>query len=416
MSPAAGRLTGSPLDQRSETRDQESQPPLASQALDLVLRDHVRFGRGAVAAAPSLVRTTGARRAFIVTDPGVAASGVAAIVRAALEADDLTVGQFDGVEPNPGTTTVERGGLALRTFGTDGVAVVAVGGGSAMDTAKAVSLFAVNDVAVRDLGYDDVRHRPGLPIVAIPTTAGTGAETNSFAVITDEIAGRKGYIGHPSLLPVACVLDPELTLGLPPAATAATGVDALTHSLESLLSRSPNPFAEALALAVIRTVGAWLPRAVADGSDIEARSRLLMAAHLAGIGQASGTGVGLVHAIGHAIGARGRSAHGTALATILPEVLAFDIPVRSRELALVAVALGVASAADGIDQAAAAAVHGVLDLLRAVEQRRTLADLGIGPSMIEVIVSDALDDPAINNTPRMPDASQVGAILASVAG
>src|SRR4029079_19471800 len=147
---------------------------------------------------------------------------------------------------------------------------------------------------------------------------------------------------------------PELTLGLPPEPTAATGVDAMTHSLESLLSRNPNPFAEAIALGVIRAVGEWLPRAVDDGTDLEARSRMLLAAHYAGVGQQSGTGVGAVHAIGHAIGARGRLAHGTALATVMPEVFATYLAVRDRELALVAVALAVADPRDPVDQAARA--------------------------------------------------------------
>src|SRR5206468_3157932 len=113
---------------------------------------------------------------------------------------------------------------------------------------KALDLRATNDAPVWELGYDDPALTPGRPIVAVPTTAGTGAETNSFGVITDEVAGRKAYVGHPSLLPVATILDPALTVGLPAAATAATGIDALTHSLESLLSANPNPFAEAMAL------------------------------------------------------------------------------------------------------------------------------------------------------------------------
>jgi alcohol dehydrogenase class IV len=391
---------------------------LSDRTLDLLVRDRVRFGRGTIAELPALVREVGGpgARAFIVSDPGVVASGVTGTVAAILAAAGVQTGQFGAVEPNPGTTVVERGGAALRAFGTDETVVVPVGGGSSMDTAKAMSLFAVNAVRAADLGYDDLSLVPGRPLIAVPTTAGTGAENNSFGVITDETAGRKAYIGHPSLLPRACVLDPELTLGLPPAATAATGIDALTHSLESLLSRNPNPFAEAIALAVIRTVGEWLPRAVADGSDIEARSQMLMAAHLAGLGQASGTGVGLVHAIGHAIGARGRLPHGTALATILPEVLAFDIPIRSRELALVGVALGVAAPGDPPEDAAQAAVDGVLALLDAVGQRRTLRELGIGDALVPVIVRDALDDPAIANTPRMPNADEARAILAAVAG
>ena len=391
---------------------------LADRTLDLLVRDRIRFGRGTIADLPALVREVGGpgARAFIVSDPGVVASGVTGTVTAILAAAGVQTGQFAEVEPNPGTTVVERGGAELRAFGTDETVVVPVGGGSSMDTAKAMSLFAVNAVRAAVLGYDDLSLVPGRPLIAVPTTAGTGAENNSFGVITDETAGRKAYIGHPSLLPRACILDPELTLGLPPAATAATGIDALTHSLESLLSRNPNPFAEAIALAVIRTIGEWLPRTVADGSDIEARSQMLMAAHLAGLGQASGTGVGLVHAIGHAIGARGRLPHGTALATILPEVLAFDIPIRSRELALVGVALGVAAPGDPPEAAARAAVDGVLVLLDGVGQRRTLRELGIDDALVPVIVRDALDDPAIANTPRMPNADEARAILAAVAG
>ena len=389
---------------------------LADRTINLVLRDTVRFGVGAIEALPRLLRSASAERAFIVTDPGVVASGVAEWVRAALAAGGIETGMFDRVEPNPGTLTVARGAAALRSFGTAGVAIVPVGGGSAMDTAKALSLLAMNDGDVWDLGYDDPGLVPGRPLVAVPTTAGTGAETNSFGVITNDATGRKGYIGHPSLLPVACVLDPALTVGLPPTATAATGIDAMTHSLESLLSKNPNPFAEAIALAVIRTVGEWLPRAVDDGADLEARSRLLFAAHLAGVGQASGTGVGLVHAIGHAIGARGNLPHGTSLAVVLPQILAFDLPVRTRELALVAVALGAASPAAPAGEAATAAVEGIRRLLERVGQRRTLRELGIPPTLHLTIVRDALDDPAIRNTPRLPTAADVIEILAAVAG
>ncbi len=267
-----------------------------------------------------------------------------------------------------------------------------------------------------DLAYDDPGLVPGRPIVAVPTTAGTGAETNSFAVITDETAGRKGYVGHPSLLPVATILDPELTLGLPPGATAATGIDALTHSLESLLSANPNPFAESTALGVIRTVGEWLPRAVADGSDLEARSQMLMASHLSGVGQASGTGVGLVHALGHAIGTRGRLPHGTALASVLPEVLRFYSGARDAELAMVAVALRVANATAPDEVAAAAAIEAVDRLCAGIGQRRTLRSLGFDDATLDVVAHDALDDAAIANSPRLPTATETREILASVLG
>ena len=392
---------------------------LADRTINLLVRDRTRFGVGAIDDLAAVVREIGGgpdARAFIVSDPGVVASGVIATVAGILEEDGMETTVFGEVEPNPAMSVVERGGAALRAFGLGDVIVVAVGGGSSMDTAKALSLYAANDVGVAELGYENENLAPGRPLVAVPTTAGTGAETNMFGVITGESTGRKSYIGHRSLLPRACILDPELTLGLPPAATGATGIDAITHSLESLLSRNPNPFAEAIALSVIRTIGTWLPRAVADGSDIEARSQMLVASHLAGLGQASGTGVGLVHALGHSIGARGRLPHGTALAAVLPEVLAFDIEVRTQELALVGIALGVASPIDPPARAARAAVDGVLALIRAVDQRRTLRELGIDAAMLPVIVRDALDDAAINNTPRMPTESEAGAILAAVAG
>jgi alcohol dehydrogenase len=393
--------------------------PLSDRSLELELRGRVRFGIDAVETLPELVASagqTGGRRAFIVTDPGVLASGVIDRVRAVLEARDIEVGVHAEVEPNPGTSSVRRGSAALVAFGIPRTVIVPVGGGSSIDSAKAISLHAVNGGDVVALGYHRTDLVPGGPLIAIPTTAGTGAETNTYAVITDEAAGRKGYVGHPSLLPVWTILDPVLTVRLPATATAATGVDALTHSIESLLSRNANPFAEALALEVIRTVGEWLPRAVAVGTDLEARSQMLMASHLAGIGQQSGTGVGLVHALGHAIGTRGRLAHGLALAVVLPEVLAFyagEPGLRDRELALIAVALGLASPTDG-SAGAAAALDGLRAFLAGIDQRPTLRSLGFDEALLDVVAHDALADAAIANSPRLPTLEQARAILGSV--
>jgi alcohol dehydrogenase len=191
----------------------------------------------------------------------------------------------------------------------------------------------------------------------------------------------------------------------------------MTHSLESLLSANPNPFAEMTALGVIRTVGEWLRAAVADGSDIEARSQMLVASHLAGVGQASGTGVGLVHALGHSIGTRGKVAHGTALATVLPEVLRFYLGTRDRELALVGIALGVASAAEPDPTAAAVAIGAIEQLLRDVDQRPSLRRLGLADDdAIDQLVSDTIDDAAIRNSPRLPTAAEAREILIAVSG
>jgi alcohol dehydrogenase len=390
---------------------------LSDRSIEIVLRNRVFFGVGAVERLPEVVASAGGSRVFVVTDPRVRGSGVIDRVLGALATAGLEADVFAGVEPNPGASTVERGATALRAFGLEGTVVVPVGGGSSMDTAKALDLAATNDLPVWDLAYDGRDLAPGRTVIAIPTTAGTGAETNSFAVITDEAAGRKGYVGHPSLLPIATILDPALTVGLPPSATAATGVDAMTHSLESLLSANPNPFAEAMALGVIRTVGTWLRTAVADGADLEARSQMLLASHLAGVAQASGTGVGLVHALGHSIGSRGKVAHGTALAAVLPEVLRFYLGTRDRELALVGIALGVASAAESEATAAVVAIGAIEKLLRDVGQRRTMRDFGLSDeAAIDQLVTDTLDDAAIRNSPRLPTDAEARSILESVAG
>lgn len=389
---------------------------LAGRQLEMTLRNRVIFGAGAVARLPELIAAAGGSRVFLVTDPGVLAAGIA---DRAVAASELPATVFSEVEPNPSGATVELGATTLRALGLDGTVVVAAGGGSAMDAAKAIALHAANDGPLWELEYDGPSLKPGRPIVAIPTTAGTGSEAHPFAVITHEEIGRKDYIGHRSLLPYATILDPELTVGLPAEVTAATGVDALTHSLESLLSRNGNPFAEATALGVIRTVADWLPRAVANGSDLEARSQMLVASHLAGVGQASGTGVGLVHALGHAIGTRGRMAHGTALATVLPEVLGFyadETGLRDRELALVGVALRAASPTEQDSTGAGAAIGQLRRFLASLGQRPTLRSLGFDDEMLAVVAQDAIDDAAIKNSPRLPTLEQARAILGSVLG
>jgi alcohol dehydrogenase len=389
---------------------------LAAREIEMVLRNRVLFGVGALRRLPELVAVAGGRRVFVVTDPGVVVAGIAADTVDVLSDARMPSSVFSQVEPNPSGATIEAGASMLRTLGLDGTVIVAVGGGSAMDAAKAIALCAANDRPVWELEYDGPTLAPGRPIVALPTTAGTGSEAHPFAVITREDVGRKDYIGHSSLLPVATILDPALTVGLPAGVTAATGVDALTHSLESLLSRNGNPFAESMAIGVIRTVHEWLPVAVADGADLEARSQMLMAAHLAGVGQASGTGVGLVHALGHALGTRGKLPHGTALAVVLPEVLAFygaEPGLRDRELALVGVALRAASPTEQAATAAAAATGELTRFLASLGQRHSLRSLGFDERAVDVVAQDAVDDAAIRNSPRLPTLDEARALLAS---
>src|SRR6478736_5890393 len=193
---------------------------LADRSFEMVLRNRVLFGVGSIGGLPEIVAAAGGSRVFVVTDPGVRRAGVIDPITELLAGAGLATGLFADVEPNPAAATVERGAAVLGDFGFDGTVVVAVGGGSSMDAAKAIDLRAVNDRPLWELEYDGPDLAPGLPIIAVPTTAGTGAEAHSFAVITNEERGRKGYIGHPSLLPVTTILDPGLTVGLPPAVTA----------------------------------------------------------------------------------------------------------------------------------------------------------------------------------------------------
>jgi alcohol dehydrogenase class IV len=391
---------------------------LAERRIEMTLRNRVVFGVGEIRRLPEVVAAAGGKRAFVVTDPGVDVAGILATVAETIRGAGIPSTAFTQVEPNPAGSTIELGATVLRSFGLEDTVIVGLGGGSAMDAAKAIALCAANDRPVWELEYDGADLAPGIPIIAVPTTAGTGSEAHPFSVITHEEIGRKDYIGHRSLLPVTTILDPQLTVGLPPGVTAATGVDAMTHSLESLVSRNGNPFAESMAIGVIRTVHDWLPRAIADGSDLEARSQMLMASHLAGVGQASGTGVGLVHALGHALGTRGRLAHGTALAVVLPEVLGFyaaDSGLRDRELALVGVALKAAIPTEPHATAAGAGIGELRQFLASVGQRHRLASLGFDDAGLDVVAQDAIDDAAIRNSPRLPSLAEARAILASVA-
>ena len=292
--------------------------------------------------------------------------------------------------------------------------VVAVGGGSPIDAAKGIALAAVNPQRGRALDYRSDFAVAALPLVAVPTTAGTGAETNAFGVVTDQDSRRKFYVGHATTMPAAAILDPELTLGLPARATAATGMDALTHAVESYLSVRANPWSAGIALQVIRMVSEFLPRAYADGDDREARGQMLLAAHMAGVAMAS-TGLGACHAIGHALGGRFNVAHGVALTLVLPQVLSFSLPVSSERLAELSFALGAGKTAATAEENAVAAVAAVAELAKSVGMKNRLADFGIGHGDFELIAADALDDEVLANAPLKPAPADIRRILAAVA-
>jgi alcohol dehydrogenase len=370
------------------------------------------LGSGAVAKLPGILGGAGSDAAVVVTDAGLAATPVVDRVTSVLDAAGIPVTLFSGVQPNPTTGDLAAGADAVAATGPARarVVLVAVGGGSPIDAAKGIALAAVNPQRGRDLDYRGQFARRALPIVAVPTTAGTGAETNAFGVVTDPQTRRRFYVGHASSLPAAAILDPDLTTGLPPAVTAASGMDALTHALESYLSVRANPWSDGIALQVIRMIATHLPRAHADGGDLEARAQMLLAAHMAGVGMAT-TGLGLCHAIGHAIGGRFGIAHGVALTAVLPQVLRFSVPGCAGRLADVAFALGAGDAARDTGWNAGAAVDAVAGLAGRVGLTQRLAGLGITHADFGRIAADALDDGVLANTPRQPTGADIRSIL-----
>jgi alcohol dehydrogenase len=366
------------------------------------------FGRGAVALTGSVAVSLGAQHALIVTDAYLATTAVVGAVRTSLEAAGITVSVFDGVTPNPTTTAVDAGSDAAATAGAD--LIVPVGGGSSMDAAKGIALGAVNPQRGTKLDCGSSFAQQALPIIAVPTTAGTGSEVNAFGVITDVIGLRKFYVGHDSAMARAAILDPELTLGLPPAATAATGMDALTHALESYLSVRANPYSDGIALQVISTVAEYLPVAVADGTNLEARAELLLASHIAGVGF-SHTGLGLVHGIAHPLGGRFDIPHGLALCIVIEDVLRFSLSARDTRLARVAFALGVGRTDASRIENAEAAITAISDLARRVGMSARLSTFGVTEDSLVTLANDTLADPVTANTPVQPTAEEIVAIL-----
>ncbi|WP_020658672.1 iron-containing alcohol dehydrogenase family protein [Amycolatopsis benzoatilytica] len=372
------------------------------------------FAAGALARLPGVVRATGARAVAVVTDRGLAATPLPERAVRLLREDGLRVAVFSDVHPNPTTDDVDAGGRFVRERAAE--AVVSLGGGSALDAAKAIALAVTNDRRATELSWSSESSAglvPALPIAAIPTTSGTGSECNDLGVLTDPARQRKCYLGGPTCLARQALLDPELTLGLPPRATAAAGIDCLTHAVESFLSARPNPWADGLDLQAVRLVAANLRRAVSAGSDLAARANLMIAAHTAGLAMRT-TGLGVVHGVGHALGGRFDLPHGQALALVLGECLRFNREVREGRLARLAEPLGVADARKSAGHNADAAIAAVESLVADVELAGRLGEFGIGAEDLPDLVSDTLADGVLANTPRPLSADEVDGILRAV--
>ncbi|EPR76064.1 Alcohol dehydrogenase [Leifsonia rubra CMS 76R] len=382
--------------------------PMAELSLTLDPKPISHFGRGRVSEVGAVAASLGSKSALIVTDPFLATSYIVAAVRASLEAAGIVVAVYGDVTPNPTTINLNDGSDLAVSVHAD--AIVAVGGGSSLDAAKGIAIGAVNPERGMHLDCSTLFANEALPIVAVPTTSGTGAEVNAFGVITDVVGHRKFYVGHESALAKAAILDPELTVGLPAFATAATGFDALTHALESYLSIRANPYSDGIALQTISTVATYLPRAVADGTDIEARSELLFASHVVGVGF-SHTGLGLVHGVAHPLGGQFNIPHGFALALVMRAVLRFNRQHREDRLARVGFALGVAdtNASEAVN--ADAAVERICSLAVEVGLGGSLSQFGVTESALESLARDTLADAVTANNPVFPTFEDVLSVL-----
>ena len=365
-------------------------------------------GPGRIAELGAACARAGIRRPLVVTDQGLRAHPMIASAAAALGGAPV----FGEVKGNPTSANVAAGLAAYRTGTHDGV--VAFGGGSALDTGKVVAFMSGQSRPLWD--FEDIgdwwtrADTAGIaPVVAVPTTAGTGSEVGRAGVILNPETHQKKIIFHPQMMPRIVILDPELTLGLPPHITAATGMDAFVHCFEAYCAPGFHPFADGIALEGLRLVREYLPRACADGSDLEARSRMLAAAAMGAT--AFQKGLGAVHAIAHPVGSWFDTHHGLTNAVILPYVMSFNRPAIEAQAAVIGRVLGLT--VPGFEGLLA----WVLELRRRLGIPHALAAIGVDAEQAALIGREAALDPSAGGNPVAVDAAALERIFrAAVAG
>ncbi len=350
----------------------------------------ISFGRGVALAVAEPLKQLGARRVLIVTDKGVAKAGLVAPIEERLRDAGIAYEVYDDVVPDPGVGEVDRCFARAREYGAE--ALVAVGGGSSIDTAKMAAVLLTNGGSVLDyVGIDKVP-RPAAPVVAIPTTAGTGAEITINSVIADPAQHKKLVVISPNATVLFALEDPEMTRSLPPFITAITGMDTLVHAIESFCSRNAYRMTELLALEAIRDAGRALPAAVRDGNDIDAREAMLRAVVTASLAF-SNTRLGNVHAMALPLGGWCHVAHGTAVAVLLPHVMEFNRSVAPDRYGAVGEALGT-------KKDAKAAVERVFALNEEIGIPPRLRDVGVTEDAIPNMSADAMLSGNIAVNPR----------------
>lgn len=386
----------------------------------LVLPRLIRTGSGALAEIADLLGRCGVSRPLIITDPTMVQLGYVDRLSGHLAGAGIAFGLFDATEPEPTETSVISA-EAILASGCDGAAfdgLVALGGGSAIDTAKALAVLGPHGGRMRDYKVPRMVDEPGLPVIAIPTTAGTGSEATRVTVITDPENDEKMLCMGLAFMPVAAILDPDLTLSLPKRVTADTGIDALTHAIEAYVSRKASPFSDQQALAAMRLIAPNLRRAFHDGEDREAREALLVGACFGGIAF-SNASVALVHGMSRPIGAFFHVPHGLSNAMLLPAITRWSIPAAPKRYADCARAMGLA------DEAASDAFSNdaLINELRALNEELgvpTPTGFGIAherwQQLRPLMAEQALASGSPGNNPRVPSADEIIALYDEVWG
>lgn len=367
----------------------------------------IEFGPGALARLPALVQDASGKRALVVGDPGIAKAGLLDRVVGALGAA-VPVTTFTDVESDPDARSVDAGVQLARSRDCD--VIIGVGGGSAMDVAKAIGIMLTNPGNIRDYAGMGKVGKPGVPVIAIPTTSGTGSELTIWSVLSD--AERKLKFGVGSVLNCARValLDPELTLSLPPAITAATGIDALTHALESYVNTATQPISEAMSEQSMALIARSLRLAVAQPGNRQARADMLLASTIAAMAFNS-TRLGLAHAFAMPLGSRFHIPHGLANAIMLPVVMRFNLPGNLPKFARIAEIFGEPVAGLALREAAERSVSAIERLKSDIGIAAKLRDFGMTEADVHEVAAEAMLSGNVAVNPRQPTLDDMKALL-----
>lgn len=376
----------------------------------------IAVGGGSVRQVASVLEKFGLRRPLVVTDPFMVSSGLVRRCLDALEAAGVRAEVFSDTVPDPTDTVVETGVAVLQRGDFD--CLLGFGGGSPMDTAKAMSILAAGGGKMRDYKAPATADRGALPVIAIPTTAGTGSEVTRFTVVTDAERDEKMLIAGLGALPVAALVDFELTYSVPPRTTADTGVDSLTHALEAFVSRHANAYSDAQALAAMRLIGANLGAAYREPRNVAARETMMLGATLAGLAF-SNSSVALVHGMSRPIGAHFHVPHGLSNAMLLPTVTRYSLCRAEARYAVASRQCGFADPSDDDRVAAAKLADGLVALNRDLDVPSP-REWGIDPqrweARLELMAEQALASGSPANNPRVPDQREMVALYREVWG